>query len=168
MMTVPAPAGWHLECPQCHWTDGVHAPGCESVAIPRLDTVTSPPAPQPAPAIPLVTPQPGSRLEQLLALRESAEAALEEAKDRLLAIKAGIYADAAALAVSDYGISPAALPEAIDIAGDATRPALRMRWREGDLYVAAEDLRAKAPDVWDSLKKRKRGGWRLNELGSRS
>ena len=114
-------------------------------------------AQQDAPPLPQVTPVPGSRLEQLLDMREAARAALSEAQERLSAIKAGIMTDAAA-----------AFPGAavISITGGPNRPALRLRWHDGNWYVPAETLRNKYQGVWDELRKRQRGHWQLHLLDS--
>lgn len=117
-----------------------------------------PPAPPPSivpPAIPVVTPQPGSRLEQLRDMLEPAEAAVEEATARLAAVKAGIMTE---LAAAHPG------REAVDLAAGTGQKPRRMRYRIGDLYVPAELLRQKHLDVWEELKKRKRGSWRLVPL----
>lgn len=104
---------------------------------------------------PQLTPEPGSRLEQLLDMRDAAKAALEEAKARLAAIDAGIMTDAAAR-------HPGA--PVIDITGTATRPPLRMRWHPGNLYVPAEELRTRYLDVWNELCRRQKGHWGLHPV----
>lgn len=109
--------------------------------------------------IPQVIPAPGSRLEQLLDMRVTAEAAVTEAQARLEAVKNGIAAEV-------YALHPGCA--VIDIAGGPHRKALRQRWRPGDWYVPAQDLREKYPGIWKELEKQKRGGWRLTELGERT
>jgi hypothetical protein len=116
--------------------------------------MTMPPAP-PA-AIPQVTPVPGSRLEQLLDMREAAIAAAKEAKDRVEAINKGIMAEVAA-----------AFPKqpVIDIPGTQHRAALRMRYHQGSWYVPAKTLRTRYAGVWNELAKQKKGSWQLDKLG---
>jgi hypothetical protein len=119
--------------------------------------MSMPPAPAPSPAIPRVTPAPGSRLEQLMGMREAADAALAEAKAKVKAIEAGIMAEAAAA----FPGAPA-----VDIAGSPHWAAQRMRWHDGKLYVPAEALRTKHRDVWDELVQRGKGYWQLHDLSS--
>jgi hypothetical protein len=109
--------------------------------------------------IPQVIPAPGSRLEQLLDMRVTAEAAVTEAQARLEAVKSGIEAEV-------YALHPGC--PVIDIAGGPNRKALRQRWHPGVMYVPAGDLREKYPGIWKELEKQKRGGWRLTELGERA
>ena len=106
-------------------------------------------------AVPQITPAPGSRLEQLLAMRESAQAALKDASDRVTAIEAGIMTDAAAM-YPGCGV--------IDIAAAPGRPGLRLRWHEGSWYVPAGTLRKKYLGVWEELKERQKGHWQLHKL----
>jgi hypothetical protein len=107
----------------------------------------------PGTVIPQVIPDPGSRLEQLLDMRETAIAALAEAKQRLDAIDAGIKA-----------VAGAACPgqPVVDIAGGPRRGPLRMRYHQGAWYVPAETLRTKYAPVWDELRQQKRGYWQLH------
>ncbi len=113
--------------------------------------MTSPPAPPVL--VPRVAPAPGSRLEQLLDMREAAVAAAKEAKDRLDAINAGIEAEVA-------GSCPG--QPVIDIAGSPHRAPLRLRYHEGTWYVPAEALRKTHPEIWIGLAKQKRGHWQLH------
>jgi hypothetical protein len=108
----------------------------------------------PGTVIPQVTPVPGSRLEQLLDMRESAQAALAEAKQRLDAIDAGIKAETARAAPGQA---------VIDIPGGPRRGPLRMRYHPGAWYVPAETLRTKYQPVWDELRLQKRGYWQLHQ-----
>lgn len=117
--------------------------------------MNAPPAPAQPFAIPQVTPVPGSRLEQLMAMRETARAAAKDAADRLKAIEAGIMTEAAAA-------SPGT--GAVDITGSPHWPALRLRWHQGDWYVPAGTLRTSQPLIWDALKQQKKGHWQLHEL----
>jgi hypothetical protein len=114
------------------------------------DEYPPPPVLQP-PAI--VTPQPGSRLEQLLGMLEAARAAAEEAQARYDAIDKGIKYEVAAL----FPDRPV-----IGIAGGPGRPALVMRWHPGQWYAPVAMLRDKHPGVWDELKVQKRGWWGLH------
>jgi hypothetical protein len=116
--------------------------------------MTMPPAP-PA-AIPQVIPVPGSRLEQLLDMRETARAAKKEAEDNLAAIDAGIKAEAAA---------PYPGQAVIDIAGSPHRGALRLRWHNGKWYVPAQVLKARYREIWDAEAKQERGYWQLHDMG---
>ena len=117
--------------------------------------MTASPGDSPAVTSPQLTPAPGSRLEQMLAMHEAAKAAVADAKARLAALEAGIMSEAAAV----YPGYPA-----IDIAGTATRPPLRMRWHQGSWYVPAEELRNKHRDVWDELRQRQKGHWQLHPV----
>lgn len=149
-----APPGWRLECPECSNLDGQHAPGCCGISIPRITSQDPAAVPPPAP-IPVVTPVPGSRLDQLRGMLGPAEAALAEAETRLAAVKAGIMDEL-----------DAAYPgrEAVDLAAAPGQKPRRMRYAIGAWYVKAETLRAKHADVWEELKTRKRGSWRLVPL----
>lgn len=113
------------------------------------------PPSRPDTVIPQVIPPSGSRLEQLLDMREAARAAFREAKNRLEAIEAGIKTDVAAACPGEPVIGIAAGPR---------RPALRLCWHEGTWYVPVESLREKHPEVWDELRTQKRGSWQLHEL----
>lgn len=115
--------------------------------------MTSPPAPPSV--IPRADPPPGSRLEQLLDMREAAIAAAKEAKDRLDAIDAGIKTEVAGA----YPGQPV-----IDIAGSPHRAPLRLRYHEGTWYVPADTLRKTQPDIWNALAKQKRGHWQLHPV----
>jgi hypothetical protein len=114
--------------------------------------MTSPPG---TGLIPQVIPAPGSRLEQLLDMRESARAAAKDAQDRLDAIDAGIKAEVAATGPGQA---------AFDIAGSPHRAPLRLRYHAGTWYVPVGPLRARHPDVWSELKQQKRGYWQLHDL----
>jgi hypothetical protein len=167
------PPGWHLECPDCGWLHGQHREHCRGVSIPVQAGVPAPAAGTfPAAAatgdpqggrtafvtqgVPQVTPAPGSRLEQLLAMRDEAEAAADEAAARFTAIKAGIIAEMAA-AYPGRAI--------VDVAAGPNWHAQRLRYHEGTLYVPVGPLREKHKDVWDELAVRKRGSWQLHPLG---
>ena len=121
--------------------------------------MNAPPAPAQPFTIPQVTPAPGSRLEQLMAMRETAQASLAAAKSRADAVEASIKTEAAAA-------FPGIL--AVDIAGSPHWPALRLRWHPGKLYVPAGLLRAKHQEVWDELVQQGKSWWQLHELDSRS
>ena len=114
--------------------------------------MTTPPAP-PA-AIPQVTPVPRSRLEQLLDMREGARAALKEAEQRVEAIEKGIQAEVAGA----YPGQPV-----IGIAGSPHRPALRLRYHQGNWYVPVKTLRSKHPAVWNELAEQGKGWWQLHQ-----
>jgi hypothetical protein len=120
--------------------------------------VTMPPAP-PA-VIPQVIPAPGSRLEQLLDMRDTAIAAKNEAKANLDAINKGIEIETAGLAGRGHAV--------IDIAGSLHRKALRMRWHEGKWYVPVGALRTRHPAVWNAEARQGRGYWQLHDRGSGS
>ncbi len=151
------PPGAYLECPDCHGINGLHlVPHCRGVVIPKLPGARPAlAAVNAANAIPRVQPVSGSRLEQLLGMRDAARAAVKEATDRAAAIDAGIKAEAAA-----------AFPgrEVIDIAGIPGQKPLRLRYQPGSFYVPAEALRKNYPQVWKELETQKRGSWQLHEL----
>lgn len=116
-------------------------------------------APGPPVPRPLVVPAPGSRLEQLLGMKGAAEAAVKEAEDTLAMVKDGIKAEvaqAARLLLPDG--TP--LPPVIDIAGDATRPALTQRWKVNRKLNRAK-LDADYPGLWDSYAEYGTGYWEL-------
>jgi hypothetical protein len=117
--------------------------------------MTTPPAP-PA-AIPQVVPPPGSRLEQLLDMREAANAALKEAEQRVEMIKAGIAYETTALTGPGHAV--------IDIAGAPHRKGLRLRYHQGQWDVPVEVLRTRYPAVWNAEAKQGRGWWQLHPLG---
>jgi hypothetical protein len=119
--------------------------------------VTTPPAP-PA-AIPQVVPAPGSRLEQLLDIREAARAAKNEAEANLDAINKGIETEVAG-AYPGLGV--------IDIAGSPHRPGLRLRYHPGKWHVPAETLKTRYPQIWGAEAKQERGYWQLHPRGSGS
>lgn len=106
--------------------------------------------------VPQVTPETGSRLEQLLGMREAARAAAKEAEDRLTAIEAGIKAEISSL----HPGRPV-----IDIAGTPHRTGLRLRYHEGKWYVPVAPLREKHPEVWAEMARQGRGWWQLHDLG---
>ena len=117
--------------------------------------MSTPPGTSTSPPVPRVLPAAGSRLEQLLTLREEARAAVAAAKEKLELIDAGIMADMA-------GSCPGAA--VVDVAGSALWPALRLRWHDGSWYVPAEELRSRHRDVWDALRQQQRGHWQLHPL----
>lgn len=111
---------------------------------------------QPQVTYPQVIPAPGSRLEQLLGMREAARAAFAEAEANLKAIEAGIRSDAAA-----------AFPgqAVIDIAGAPSyRPALRLRWHDGKWTADAARMQAEDPRAWEKWRKQGKGYWQLHDL----
>lgn len=108
---------------------------------------------------PLVIPPPGSRLEQLLDMRDAAEAVFKDAEANLKMVKEGIKAEAAAEA--RRMLPPDTdLPPVIDIAGDAHRPPLTQRWK-CPRQVNGKRLRADYPDLWDKYAEYGNGYWEL-------
>ena len=108
---------------------------------------------------PLVVPAPCSRLEQLLDLQASAEAAVADAERTLKEIKDGIKAEAAQAAQS---LVPEGtpLPPVIDIAGTAYRPGLVQRWctpRRLDSTLLKKDH----PGLWEEYARYGKPYWEL-------
>ena len=108
---------------------------------------------------PLVVPAPCSRLEQLLDLQASAEAAVADAERTLKEIKDGIKAEAAQAAqlLVPQGAS---LPPVIDIAGTAYRPGLIQRWKV-PRKLNRQRLDQDHPGLWDEYSEYGQGYWEL-------
>jgi len=112
-------------------------------------------APAPVPWL-AVVPAPGSRLEQLLAMKAAAERAAEDAVRELKMIKDGIKAEAAAIAAGQLppGIP---LPPVIPIEGAVP---LVQRWKVSRT-VNGQRLKQDHPDLWEKYAEYGKGYWEL-------
>jgi len=111
------------------------------------------PSPVPRPA---VVPAPGSRLEQLLAMKATAERTAQDAADQLKTIKDGIKAEAAAIMAARLppGVP---LPPVIEIAGAVP---LVQRWKV-NRAINSTRLKQDYPDLWEQYAEYGRGYWEL-------
>jgi hypothetical protein len=110
------------------------------------------PAPAPPPPPLVVTPAPGSRLEQLLAQREAAMLAAEAAKERAATINDAIKAELTAA----YPGRPS-----FAISGVPGCPALRLFWKE-EWRVDVKRMKREDPVTY-AMWAKKGGHWELRK-----
>lgn len=122
--------------------------------------MTAPPQP-PLPPV-TVTPEPGGELAKWQDQRESAIAALAEAKAHFEDVKAHIETLAIAQATRQNN---GTVPAAVDIAGSASAPGLKVRYHGGETTFDKERfIREWGQGFYDKYQKPKKPYWKTEKL----